>query len=154
MSLPRRHRRLSRPTRLVAALAALLLLFAACGDDDTDAADGGETPTADDGAADGGADGDGGAPAGDADVTVVAEDIDFPTKEFAAGAGEITIEYVNEDSIRHTLVIEGVDDWDTLSTTGGDRVTGTIELEPGEYTLFCDVPGHRPAGMEGTLTVS
>lgn len=175
-------RSVSRSARLVAVLAAAVLVFAACdsGDDgDSGAVDAGDTPAAEDGTdtgtgtepgtengeedgeengeENGEEDGeeDGAEPSGDADVTVTAVDIDFPTTEFTASAGEITIEYVNEGEIRHTLVIEGVDAWDTLTVnSNGDTATGTVELEAGEYTLFCDVPGHRGAGMEGTLTVS
>lgn len=40
-----------------------------------------------------------------------------------------------------------------LETTGkGDNSTLKLDLEPGEYTYYCSVPGHR-ASMEGTLTV-
>jgi uncharacterized cupredoxin-like copper-binding protein len=34
-----------------------------------------------------------------------------------------------------------------------DDDEGEIDLAAGEYVFYCDVPGHRDAGMEGTLTV-
>jgi len=28
-----------------------------------------------------------------------------------------------------------------------------VNVNAGEYTFYCSVPGHRAGGMEGTLTV-
>jgi uncharacterized cupredoxin-like copper-binding protein len=41
----------------------------------------------------------------------------------------------------------------TPTFSGGSR-TLTLNLKPGTYTFYCTVPGHRAAGMEGTLTVT
>jgi uncharacterized cupredoxin-like copper-binding protein len=40
----------------------------------------------------------------------------------------------------------------TPTFTGGSR-TLSLTLKPGTYKFYCTVPGHRAAGMEGTLTV-
>ena len=120
----------------MAALVAVLGLGAACGSGDADrATQEGKTTSK-------------------ADVTVTAQDTNFPTKQFTAHAGNVTIRYVDEGKLAHTLVMEGVPGWKKLEVNGkGDAETGTITLAPGAYTMFCDVPGHRAAGMQATLTV-
>lgn len=121
---------MSRAAAVVAAAAVL----GACGDDDGSSG--------------------GGASIEGADVTVVALDsLTFDQDSYTAAAGEITVGYENGGSMTHTLVIEGIDTDDfklTVASTGATDA-GTVDLEPGEYRIFCDIPGHQ--GMEATLTV-
>ena len=99
------------------------------------------------------------APAGDdagrevTGLTVIAEDVDFGDDAYTVAAGTIPVTYRNEGSIVHTLVIEDVDGFKLEVSSKGDVDEGTVDLEAGEYTIFCDVPGHRDAGMEATLQV-
>lgn len=87
-------------------------------------------------------------------VEVTAVDIAFPVPEYTAQAGMVRFVYRNDGQIRHTLVIEGVPVFDTLEVNRtGDTDEGTVELQPGTYTIFCDVPGHRSGGMEAKLLV-
>jgi uncharacterized cupredoxin-like copper-binding protein len=58
---------------------------------------------------------------------------------------------VNDGTVAHTLLVKGVSGF---KLEVGDEDEGTVELEPGEYTLYCDVAGHEAAGMVATLTVS
>ena len=74
---------------------------------------------------------------------------DFPT---TAGINEIL--YVDKGGT-HTLVFEEPELRGfklAVSGTGDDK--GKVELAAGTYTIYCDVPGHRAAGMEATVTVS
>ncbi len=87
------------------------------------------------------------------DVSVVAHDIKLSAADYEATAGAVRITYRNEGSIEHTLEIDGVDGF-ALDVAGkGDVDRATVELAPGTYTIYCDVPGHREAGMHATLTV-
>ena len=126
---------------MIRRLAALsitvlaVLAVAACGGDDDDAAVDGAPGTAD-------------------EVAVVAEDIAFDAKVYEANAGEMTITYENDGATEHTLVIDGVDGFKLVVPGAGDVDESTVELEAGDYTIYCDVAGHRDAGMEATLEVS
>lgn len=83
-------------------------------------------------------------PSGELDVVYA-----YPATDAAPPAGQIP----------HTLVIEGTDELDLFvdATTRADRQA--ISLEPGRYTLYCDVVNpangvaHRDLGMEATLLV-
>ena len=100
-----------------------------------------------------GGDGDDGGGAAAADVTVVAEDtLSFDQGDYTADAGEVTIDYEAGGSVTHTLLIEGVDDFELQVSSTGDTDTGTVDLEPGEYQIYCDIPGHE--SVRATLTVS
>lgn len=86
-------------------------------------------------------------------LTVAAEDIGFPEATFYAEAGSVGVTYRNDGRIRHTLLIEGVQGFELDVSANGDVDQGSVDLEPGRYTLYCDVPGHREAGMVATLEV-
>jgi plastocyanin len=88
------------------------------------------------------------------DFTVEAIDIGFKEKEIKTGPGKVRIQYVNTGAIAHTFVVEGVPGASKLSTPGnGDKATAAFDVTPGTYTYFCDIAGHRQAGMEGKLIV-
>lgn len=78
----------------------------------------------------------------------------YDTTALSAKAGQVTIDFKNPAAIPHNVVIEE----DGKELAGFEPVaegeeSETAELEPGTYTFYCSVPGHREAGMEGTLTV-
>ncbi len=84
---------------------------------------------------------------------MLAEDISFPEDTYTADAGTVTFRYENVGTIRHTLVIEEVEGLDLAVDSTGDVDEGSIDLEAGTYTLFCDVAGHRAAGMVADLVI-
>jgi plastocyanin len=83
----------------------------------------------------------------------VAVDIDYAEAPDSLSPGGHVFRLVNEGGLAHTVTIEEVDDRTVVEAGGGETATGDVELEPGTYTYYCSVPGHREAGMEGTLEV-
>jgi plastocyanin len=79
----------------------------------------------------------------------------YDTKTLSAKAGTVTIVMTNMAPIEHNVTIaQGSKVLGATPTfTGGSR-TLSLKLKPGKYTFYCSVPGHRQAGMEGTLNVS
>jgi plastocyanin len=79
----------------------------------------------------------------------------YTTKSLSAKAGKVTIDFSNASPVEHDVAIAqgSTVAGQTPVFTGGSK-TLTITLKPGTYTFYCTVPGHRAAGMEGTLTVS
>jgi plastocyanin len=81
--------------------------------------------------------------------------LSYDTKTLSAKAGTVTITMANMSPLEHNVTVaSGTTVLGATPTfTGGTR-TLTLKLKPGSYTFYCSVPGHRQAGMEGTLTVS
>jgi plastocyanin len=79
----------------------------------------------------------------------------FDQKSLSAKAGSVTINFDNTQSLQHDVAVSdssgkvlGQTDLVSSGTT-----STTVDLTAGTYTFYCTVPGHKEAGMEGTLTV-
>ncbi len=148
---------------LVLALAALTLV--ACGGSDssestaTTAETTAESNGANGAAGAGGGEEGGGSEGGGSVVKIEAaegSELAYVEKSATAKAGSVSIEFNNPQSLSHDVAVEDSSGEELGKTelVAGSSTTATIgNLKPGKYTFFCTVPGHREAGMEGTLTV-
>jgi plastocyanin len=85
----------------------------------------------------------------------------YVTSKATAKAGAVTVEMPNTSGVSHNIAIEAGSGGATPSgavlgasafiTKGTTSVK--VSLKPGTYTFFCQAPGHRAAGMFGTITV-
>lgn len=67
-----------------------------------------------------------------------------------APAGRLTIEMPNKSGVPHNIAIQGKGAGKIVAN-GVSSFTATFA--PGTYAYYCEVAGHREAGMEGKLTV-
>lgn len=121
-------------------LLAVALLAGACGPG------GGGQPT-------GGQPGGGAPPGGQGGGTRVA----VTEKEWAIQMGEVpsgtvTFAVKNDGAVEHNFVIKETGTrLDGLQPGQTKELTAT--LQPGTYTIVCDIAGHEEAGMHTTITV-
>jgi uncharacterized cupredoxin-like copper-binding protein len=95
----------------------------------------------------------------------------FEPAAFAVPAGdEVTLRLTAGEAVGHDFVIEAAEAQGAAGDQGeggavaagdlavahadpGQTVTGAFTIdEPGTYQVYCSIPGHRQAGMTGTLT--
>ena len=79
----------------------------------------------------------------------------FDKTSYEVAAGENFVAYVNEDTIRHNLIVAQGDTkisgFELNVNKNGDIDTGPVTLAGGSYVLLCTVPG--PQSMKADLTV-
>lgn len=94
-------------------------------------------------------------PGGTLKLAADESELKFDKTELTSKPGKVTIDFENPSSIPHNVEIEteGGEVLGGTETIASEEATASVELEPGTYTFFCSVPGHREAGMEGTLVV-
>jgi plastocyanin len=79
----------------------------------------------------------------------------FDTNQLTAKAGTVTVNFTNDSNQDHDVVL--IDSANKMlgqtPVFQGGTKSFSVSLKPGSYTYYCSVPGHRQAGMQGTLTV-
>jgi plastocyanin len=85
----------------------------------------------------------------------------YTSNKAVASPGAVTIVMANMSGVSHNIAVESGENGATQKATpiGASQfitkgvASVTVSLKPGSYTFFCQAPGHRAAGMYGTLTV-
>jgi plastocyanin len=75
----------------------------------------------------------------------------FVTDQARGTAGQITVKMTNKSGTPHDIVIDGKGKGQVVRDGGVSQFKA--DFQPGSYTYYCSVPGHRQAGMQGKLTV-
>ena len=85
----------------------------------------------------------------------------YTATKATAMPGPVTVTMANMSGVQHNIAFEAGENGaaakgpkiaaSSFISKGSTSVT--LTLKPGKYTFFCEVPGHRAAGMYGTLTV-
>jgi plastocyanin len=158
---PRKDPTMKKALLVALAIAIASLGLVACGgsDDTTSSAETQAESTESGGeASGGGGEAEGGSAGSGAVVdfeTPEGSTLAYTTDSASAEAGTDTINFTNVQATPHDVAIEddGGKEVGKTEVISEASASAKVKLEPGTYTFFCTIPGHREAGMEGTLTV-
>jgi plastocyanin len=138
------------------ALVLASIALVACGSSSDDSSSTGETqPQNGTATSTGEAEGKSVGSAAAVDFEAAPSGLAYTSDTATAKAGDVTVDFTNPQPLAHDVAIEdagGKTIGKTELVTEGSG-SAVVNLKPGEYTFYCTVPGHREAGMEGTLTV-
>ena len=100
----------------------------------------------------------GGTSSGPAHVVSLVADptgaLSFTVSHASTTPGKVELTMHNPSTVAHGIAIEGAGVSNIGPVVGRGGVSAlTVTLKHGTYTFYCPVPGHRQAGMQGTLTV-
>ncbi|HET8524188.1 MAG TPA: cupredoxin domain-containing protein [Thermomicrobiales bacterium] len=92
-------------------------------------------------------------PAAITSVTIEAHDLYFAPNAITLAANtDVTLTIKNAGALPHDFYVDGLN-IRTAIIPPGNSVTVTLNASPGTYQFYCNQPGHRFAGMTGTLVV-
>ena len=79
----------------------------------------------------------------------------YDKKALSAKAGKVTIAFTNASQVGHDVTIaKGPTKLAGTNVITNSKALVSVSLKPGAYVFYCSVPGHRQAGMQGSLTVT
>ncbi len=93
-----------------------------------------------------------GAGAGGAATTADISLKEFSINDVSVAEGGM-LQLSNDGAVPHNFVIEGTDVKTADINAGGSDMLMLDGVKPGTYTVYCNIAGHRSAGMEAQLTV-
>ncbi len=88
------------------------------------------------------------------EISVVLRDFQIVPARMTIKAGTVRFVVKNQGTIAHGFEIDGQGLEEEIEPFAPGR-TQTLELEltPGTYEVYCQVPGHKELGMTGELVV-